>query len=121
MSKIDTSQNQIPIWLVWSLATSGNKLLNAICLERERANSYRKALSNESRYVRVWVEPCEANHLYAGLFEIPSDESIRSLVSQLAAAQHGVQATLPVTLSQPPVNISWLVVDFFLLISFAKF
>ncbi len=88
MATIDTNDANIPVWLVWSLHQNGNQVLNAICLSNRRANTYRKALQNEERStrVRVWIEPREANHLFASMFEMLSDGEIHRLAHQLAAA-----------------------------------
>ncbi len=84
MSKIDTRTTDLPGWVVWSLHQNGNQSLNAICLERERANQYRLALENQPGIVKVWIELTRINHLYASMFEIPSDEKVHSLAKQLA-------------------------------------
>ena len=85
MGIISTNQTDIPAWMVWSDNVSGNKNLNAICLERERANTYRKTIAAEHGVIRAWVEETRVNHLYASLFQIPSNESIHNLAKQLAS------------------------------------
>lgn len=74
--KIDTTQNQVPIWLVWSWTMQGLHVLHAVCLEHSRAVLYRDALMMEEhiRRLKIWIEPSQANHLFASEFgDIPQE------------------------------------------------
>ena len=66
MAAIDTTDSRIPCWIVYSMSTSGNLVLHAICLTNYRAVIYKKALDSEENptRVRVWIHATEANHLY---------------------------------------------------------
>jgi len=82
MTKIDTMQNRIPCWLVWSLSTGGNATMHAICLTNSRARGYRKALLREENIqrVRIWIEPSEINHLFCyDLENVYTEEAIVAL------------------------------------------
>lgn len=60
-----------PIWLVWTMSTTGVVSLRAICTERRFANEYRKALKGNPNLVRIWAEKTITNHLYGeSSFEI---------------------------------------------------
>ena len=58
-------KNQGPIWLVWTLTSSGNVTLRAICTEAVIANVYRRYLIQNDNVTRAWVERSWKNHLFA--------------------------------------------------------
>ena len=82
MATIDTTDNRIPIWIVYSMSTSGNLVLHAVCLTNSRALKYKKALEydeNPTR-VKVWIHPSEANHLYCyNLENAITEDALRAL------------------------------------------
>ncbi len=80
--KIDTTQNQVPAWLVWSWTMQGLHVLHAICLEYSRAVIYRKALMMEEHIQRlkIWIEPSQANHLFASEFSDVPQEFLARMV-----------------------------------------
>lgn len=72
--KLRDTQN-IPVWLVWTLATNKNVILRAITFTEERANMYKEAVKNDGKVLRCYVEKTLANHLYAGVFDVYSAKS----------------------------------------------
>lgn len=53
-----------PIWLVWTLGTSGLTTLRVIATSQPAANFYRKRLKDDPKVVLVQVEKTVTNHLY---------------------------------------------------------
>jgi len=65
-------EREIPIWLVWSLAKSGATVLSAVALTEPIARRYVEHLQHPlqgGKWVRTYVEPSRANHLYAGMID----------------------------------------------------
>lgn len=65
--RIDPHKLKVPIWLVFALSPAGMTVLHAICLNRSRANDYRRWLAGETKYppmtdwVRAWIQRSFAN------------------------------------------------------------
>lgn len=52
-------------WALWSLATSGNLLLNAICTDNGLANDFRKEIEHSPKIIHSWVKPITLNHCFS--------------------------------------------------------
>ena len=53
-----------PVWLVWATSTSGLTSLCAVDDEQWIADVHRRALAASERYLKVWCEKSETNHMY---------------------------------------------------------
>ena len=63
----EEEEHKVPCWLVWGLNMDGVAVLCACDLSQGVADRHRKGLLAESdRWIRVYVEPTVANHLYGG-------------------------------------------------------
>ncbi len=73
---------KVPCWIVWGLSQKGVPILLACDLSQSVADRHRKAATADERWVRVYVEPTLANHLYAS-----SLSEIRLNVEQMRRVQ----------------------------------
>ncbi len=64
--------SKFQIYLVFYLDHQGTLCLGAVTTRQSRAKTYRKMiLGGHPSPIKVWVEPREANHLYAGFLYLP--------------------------------------------------
>ena len=58
---------KVPCWLVWGLCTKdGDMQLLSVSLSYSHAKYVYETFKDDSSYIRVRIEPTEANHAYAG-------------------------------------------------------
>lgn len=64
---MDEITKKIPCWLVWGLlAQDGDMQLLSVSLSYSHAKYVYDIHKDDSAYIRVRIEPTEANHAYAG-------------------------------------------------------
>lgn len=59
-----------PCWLIWCLMPSGQQILRAIDTTATMAKLHKKAIVNEGKADRIFIEKSELNHLYFGVFDM---------------------------------------------------
>lgn len=52
------------LWLIWGLSAPGIPVLLACDLSQSVADRHRRALKDDPRWIRIYVEQTRTNHLY---------------------------------------------------------